>query len=42
MAALAAPPLLGACFDDHLADECQNIGTCPLPDAGDGGDGGDR
>jgi hypothetical protein len=46
-AALAAP-LVGAC-DDHEAEQCQYIGTCPLPDAGDGGgaivgaaDGGDH
>lgn len=39
-AALTAP-FIGACIDIHAADECQDIGTCPLPDAGDGGDATD-
>jgi hypothetical protein len=38
VAAALAAPFVGACFDDHTAEECQYIGTCPLPDAGDGGD----
>jgi hypothetical protein len=28
-------PLAGAC--SHAADDCHNLGTCPLPDAGDAG-----
>jgi hypothetical protein len=37
VAALVAHLLLGACQD--YADQCQYLGTCPLPpDAGDGGD----
>jgi hypothetical protein len=27
----AAPLMVGACLDDHLADDCNNLGTCPLP-----------
>jgi hypothetical protein len=32
-AAVCAGPLLAACND--YADDCNNLGTCPLPDAGD-------
>jgi hypothetical protein len=28
-------PLLVACIDDHEAEECQYLGTCPPADAGD-------
>jgi hypothetical protein len=38
-AAVIAAHLLVACIDDHHAEECQYLGTCPLPDAGDDGDG---
>ena len=27
-------PWVGACIDYRTAEECQDIGTCPLPDAG--------
>lgn len=39
LAALAAP-LLGACIDNHEAENCQLLLDCPLPDAGDAGDTG--
>jgi hypothetical protein len=38
VAAALSAPLLGACLNDHLADDCHNTYSCPLPDAGDGGD----
>jgi hypothetical protein len=37
-AALAAPLLLGACIDDHMAEECQYLGTCPDDAGNDAGD----
>jgi hypothetical protein len=37
-AALLAPFAVGACIDDHEAEQCVYTFSCPPPDAGDGGD----
>jgi hypothetical protein len=33
-------PLVGACADEHTADDCMLTDRCPPPDAGDAGDAG--
>jgi hypothetical protein len=38
VAVALAAPLLGACLDNHKADECQYSGTCPEDAGNDGGD----
>jgi hypothetical protein len=40
LAAALAAPLLAACIDDHEAEDCVFIGSCP-PDGGDAGDASD-
>jgi hypothetical protein len=38
VAAALVAPLMVACIDYHTAENCELLGSCPYPDAGDGGD----